>query len=730
MQKINLSVTGMTCTVCANSIERFLRDEKGVEEVSVSYGNTSVYLHYDEKVISLEKISTIIQTLGYTLILPSLDSDEKAQEKQRIQFDKLKKNTIGAFVFAFPLFVISMFFMEWKWSGWFAWVLTTPLLTVFGRHFFINAWRQIKKRTTSMDTLVALSTGIAYLYSVFNLLNPSFFSQRGIEPHLYFEAAGIIIAFILLGKWLEERAKHVTSSAIRQLMELRPSDVWVIDENNVEKRVALSLVEKGMKILVKPGDYIPVDGTVIDGNSYVDESSITGEPIPVLKDKDTQVYTGTLNQNGSFVLIAEKIGGETVLARIIEMVKSAQGSKAPVQKLVDRIASVFVPVVIVIALVSAVSWWIFATDNNFALGLNALVTVLVIACPCALGLATPTAIVTSIGTAAKIGVLIKDAEAIGVLAKVTDLITDKTGTITLGKPEVREVHFIDSTTEGDKAVFYQMETQSEHPLATAVVHYFDSIGVSKCTLDAFESHTARGVSGVLGNDNYFIGNHLFVSELNASGSSEISSNIKELTFSTVYFMKNSKVVGVMTLEDAIKPTSKQAFKLLKEQGVQLHMLTGDGEFTAKRVAKEMEINRVKFECTPSDKGLYIADLQQNGAVVAMVGDGINDSEALALADVSIAMGKGADIAKDVAKITLLNSDLELIPSMRRLAQKTMKIIHQNLFWAFIYNVLSIPIAAGVLIPITGFQLNPMIAGGAMALSSVSVVLNSLRLKKI
>jgi P-type Cu2+ transporter len=730
MQKINLSVTGMTCTVCANSIERFLRDEKGVEEVSVSYGNTSVYLHYDEKIISLEKISTIIQTLGYTLILPSLDSDEKAQEKQRIQFDKLKKNTIGAFVFAFPLFVVSMFFMEWKWSGWFAWILTTPLLTIFGRHFFINAWRQIKKRTTSMDTLVALSTGIAYLYSVFNLLNPSFFSERGIEPHLYFEAAGIIIAFILLGKWLEERAKHVTSSAIRQLMELRPSDVWVIDENNVEKRVALSLVEKGMKILVKPGDYIPVDGTVIDGNSYVDESSITGEPIPVLKDKDTQVYTGTLNQKGSFVLIAEKIGGETVLARIIEMVKSAQGSKAPVQKLVDRIASVFVPVVIVIALVSAVLWWIFATDNNFALGLNALVTVLVIACPCALGLATPTAIVTSIGTAARIGVLIKDAEAIGVLAKVTDLITDKTGTITLGKPEVREVYFIDSIKEEDKAVFYQMETQSEHPLATAVVHYFDSFGVKNCTLNTFDSYTGRGVSGTLSGDNYFIGNHLFVSELNASGISEMLSNIKELTFSTVYFMKNSKVVGVMTLEDTIKPTSKQAFKLLKEQGVQLHMLTGDGEFTAKRVAEEMEINRVGFECTPSDKGLYIADLQQNGAVVAMVGDGINDSEALALADVSIAMGKGADIAKDVAEITLLNSDLELIPSMRRLAQKTMKIIHQNLFWAFIYNVLSIPIAAGVVIPITGFQLNPMIAGGAMALSSVSVVLNSLRLKKI
>lgn len=729
MQSENLHVTGMTCTACSNSIERFLKDEKGIQRVEVSYANASVFLEFDPQTISLERISQLVESLGYSLILPSEQADDRARELQEREFIKLQRNTIGAFIFAVPLFVIGMFFMHWHIGGWVSLVLATPLLTVFGRNFFIHAWKQAIKGATSMDTLVAVSTGTAYLFSVFNLLYPSFLKSRGIEPHLYFEAAGVIIAFILLGKWMEERAKSSTSTAIRQLMELQPETLWILDENGNQQQISTSKVERGMKIVIKPGDKIPVDGSVLDGDSYIDESTITGEPVAVLKSIGGKVYTGTLNQKGSLIICAEKIGSETVLAQIIEMVRHAQGSKAPVQHLVDKISAVFVPMVIIVALISASAWWIFAAENNFALGLNAFVTVLVIACPCALGLATPTAVVTSIGSAARMGVLIKDAEAIERLATITDLIVDKTGTLTEGHPVVKNAIFTESVSNQELALFHEMETRSEHPLAAAVVDYFNEKEHARQIPDTFESITARGVRATLGDTTFFIGSHLLVSEVKAQGADNLKSQLHDDAGTIIYFIRNIEVVGVMAIEDAIKINSKEAITNLKREGIRIHMLTGDAQKSASKVAHEVGIDLVKADCSPEEKRDYVLQLQEKGMIVAMVGDGINDSAALAQSDVSIAMGKGADVAKDVAKITVLSSDLLAIHSAYHLSQRTVKIVRQNLFWAFIYNVLSIPIAAGVLIPLYGFMLNPMLAGGAMALSSVSVVTNSLRLRK-
>lgn len=729
MEKENLHVTGMTCTACANSIESFLKHEEGVNKIEVNYANSSVLLEYEPEKITLEQITEIVGDLGYGLILPTEDAERQAREEHQKHFKTLQRNTIGAFIFAFPLFVIGMFFMNWHPGGWISWVLATPLLFLFGRDFFVHAWKQALKGTTSMDTLVAVSTGTAYLYSVFNLLYPSFFSERGIEPHLYFEASGVIIAFILLGKWMEERAKGATSTAIRQLMELQPDSLWILDGDGNQKEIPTSRVEKGMKVVVKPGDKIPVDGRVTDGDSYVDESTITGEPIAVFKEAGDTVFTGTLNQKGSFVIEATKVGSETVLAQIIEMVKQAQGSKAPVQRLVDKVSAIFVPTVMIIAVVSAVAWWIFGTENSFAVGLNAFVTVLVIACPCALGLATPTAVVTSIGSAARLGVLIKDAEAIERLSEVTDLIVDKTGTVTEGHPVVQEVYFDGSVTDEEKRLFHEIESRSEHPLAHAVVNYFSANQVEKITPDSFESITARGVKAIKEDKEYYVGSHLLVDELGAEGGTVLREQLQDQARTLIYFIRQGKVIGVMAIDDAIKPHSAEAIHKLQQKGVTIHMLTGDSVKTAKRVAENVGIDVVKADCSPSDKGAYIRQLQSEGKVVAMVGDGINDSEALAQSDVSVAMGKGADVAKDVAKITILSSDLLLIPAAYGLSKKTVKIIRQNLFWAFIYNVLGIPVAAGVLIPINGFMLSPMIAGAAMALSSVSVVTNSLRLRK-
>ena len=583
-----------------------------------------------------------------------------------------------------------------------------------------------------MDTLVALSTGIAWLFSAFNTLYPEFWHQRGLHAHVYFEAAAVVIAFISLGKMLEEKAKSNTSSAIKKLMGLQPKTVTLILEDDKTEEIPVSQVKAGYILLVKPGDKIPVDGIVSTGESFVDESMITGEPMPVEKKKGEKVFAGTINQRGSFQFKAEKVGGETLLSQIIKMVQDAQGSKAPVQKLVDKIAGIFVPVVIGIAILTFILWMVLGTDNAFTHGLLTAVTVLVIACPCALGLATPTAIMVGVGKGAVHNILIKDAESLELAHKVNAVILDKTGTITEGRPTVDEMLFVEGADEDAlKQVLLAIEMQSEHPLAEAVVKHLDAAQVIGVKLNSIESITGQGVTSVYKNKVYLVGNAKLLSDKGVKLDIHLQkqkAQWQQQAKTVVSFVEDNNVVAIIAIADKIKPTSKDAIRQLQNQGIEVFMLTGDNHQTAAAIAKEAGLQHFTAEVMPADKAAFVKELQRQGKIVAMVGDGINDSHALAQADVSIAMGRGSDIAMDVAKMTLITSDLNSIPKALKLSRQTVRTIKQNLFWAFIYNLIGIPLAAGILYPINGFLLDPMIAGAAMALSSFSVVSNSLRLK--
>jgi Cu2+-exporting ATPase len=583
-----------------------------------------------------------------------------------------------------------------------------------------------------MDTLVALSTGIAFLFSAFNTINPNFWHARGIHPHVYFEAAAVIIAFISLGKLLEEKAKSNTSSAIKKLMGLQPKTVRVLIDGK-EQELPVAEVLPNHIILVRPGEKIPVDGIVTTGSSYVDESMITGEPVPVQKEKDSKVFAGTVNQKGSFQFLALKVGNDTMLAHIIKMVQEAQGSKAPVQKLVDKIAGIFVPVVIGIAILTFIVWLVAGGDNAFTNALITSVTVLVIACPCALGLATPTAIMVGIGKGAENNILIKDAESLELAYKVDAVILDKTGTITEGKPVVSQMTWLPGKANNQelKRILYSLEVQSEHPLAEAVINELKKEQVMAADVKQFESLTARGVTGLHNNNRYYVGNKQLIDEKRIAIDAALLQQAEQLqqqANTVIYFAGQQQVLAIIAIADKIKATSPNAIRQLQQMGIEVYMLTGDNEQTAAAIAKETGLTHYSASMLPAGKADFVKKLQQQNKVVAMVGDGINDSHALAQADVSIAMGKGSDIAMDVAKMTLITSDLQSIPKALVLSRKTVRTIKQNLFWAFIYNMIGIPLAAGVLYAFNGFLLNPMIAGAAMALSSVSVVTNSLRLK--
>ncbi|HEY8972509.1 MAG TPA: copper-translocating P-type ATPase, partial [Puia sp.] len=579
----------------------------------------------------------------------------------------------------------------------------------------------------NMDTLVALSTGISYLFSVFNTLFPDYWHERGLHAHVYFEASAVVVAFILLGKLLEERAKARTSSAIKKLMGLQPNTVAVVSDDGVVKEVPLADVRPGDRLLVRPGDKIAVDGRVVEGSSYVDESMISGEPVAVAKTRGNSVFAGTINQKGSFRYTAEKVGGDTLLAHIIQMVQEAQSSKAPVQKLVDKVAGVFVPVVIGLAIISFLAWWIWGGDNGLTYGLLSLVTVLVIACPCALGLATPTAIMVGVGRGAEQGILIRNAESLEQAYKVNAVVVDKTGTLTVGKPVVTDIYEL---IPGKRDILLSLEQASEHPLASAVAVYLEQ-GGRPVRITEVESLTGKGIRGRYEGQMYWVGSRQLMNEVGVGLSKELEQWVEERNAAAqtvVFFSDDWSVLAVLAIEDSIKVSAKAAVDGLKREGVEVHMLTGDGFRTAAAVAARIGIDSFKAEVSPAEKASYIKALQQQGKVVAMAGDGINDSQALAQADVSIAMGTGSDIAMDVAGITLLSEDLSRLPAAIRLSRATVRTVRQNLFWAFIYNLIGIPIAAGALYPVNGFLLNPMIAGAAMALSSVSVVSNSLRLK--
>lgn len=731
LAKHSFPVLGMSCAACAVSVESMLKSVAGVQDAAVNYANQTAWAEYG-KDVKTEDLQNAIRAIGYDLIIDSEDPQAEQQKAQERDYEQLKKRTIWAAALSVPVVIIGMFFMNMPYANWIMMALSFPVVFVLGRKFFVNAFNQARFGKANMDTLVALSTGIAFIFSFFNTVYPEFWHTRGVHPHVYYEAAAVVIAFISLGKLLEESAKSNTSSAIKKLMGLQPKTVRAIVDG-IESEIPVSQVQVGYVIVVKPGEKIPVDGVLVSGNSFVDESMISGEPVAVEKKVGEKVFAGTINQKGSFRFEAQKVGGDTILAQIIRMVQEAQGSKAPVQKLVDKIAGIFVPVVIGIAVLTFVVWMIFGGENAFTHALLTSVTVLVIACPCALGLATPTAIMVGVGKGAENNILIKDAESLELAHQVNVVILDKTGTITEGKPAVTNIVWGKTSEQQQfvKQVLYAMEAQSEHPLAEAVVTVLKEQGVENTTLDQFESITGLGVKAFKNGTAYFVGNKKLMDQQGIAWGQDIVSESEKWqneAKTVIYFGADNKVLAVLAIADKIKANSKTAIETLQNRGIDVYMLTGDNNQTASAVAKQVGLLHYKAEVMPSEKADFVKELQTQGKIVAMVGDGINDSQALAQADVSIAMGKGSDIAMDVAKMTLITSDLNLVPKALMLSGKTVKTIRQNLFWAFIYNLIGIPIAAGLLYPINGFLLDPMIAGAAMALSSVSVVSNSLRLK--
>ena len=732
-------VLGMSCASCAARIEKTLNRQSGVKIAAVNYASATATVEYDPKNCSSEALQQAVQAAGYDLLI-NRDGNtlEEAEEAHNKKFTTLKLRTVWAVILSLPVVIIGMFFMDMPYANPIMWTLSTPIVFWLGRGFFSSAWKQLRHGSANMDTLVAISTGTAYLFSLFNMLFPDFWLSRGIHPHVYFEAASVIIAFILLGRLLEEKAKGNTSTAIKKLMGLQPKTVTVV--GNEERIVPIEQIRPGDIILVKPGERIAVDGIVTEGSSYVDESMLSGESVAVSKQKDAKVFAGTINQKGSFRFRAEKVGTDTLLAKIIHMVQDAQGSKAPVQQLVDKIAGIFVPTIIGIAVLAFIVWMMLDGTGGFTHGLLAFVTVVIIACPCALGLATPTAIMVGIGKGAERGILIKDAESLEIAKKVNTVVLDKTGTVTEGKPVVSKLVWNTPTTTPNPSIsskdvlpdiFYSLEKLSEHPLADAVVNHLKE-SASIDDIQDFETITGKGVKGRTQGRIYFVGNLKLLEENRIAISRSLREEATRLTAkaqTVIWFADEENALAIAGITDRIKETSIRAVDELRATGIEVHMLTGDNETTAREIARKAGIAHYQASVLPQDKAAFISRLQAEGRKVAMVGDGINDSAALAQADLSIAMGGGSDIAMDVAKMTIISSDLTKIPEALRLSRLTARTIRQNLFWAFIYNIVGVPIAAGILYPINGFLLNPMIAGAAMAFSSVSVVSNSLLLKR-
>ncbi len=725
--KRSFPVQGMGCAACVARVEGALKGAPGVCDASVSLASNSALVEFDNAVTTPEALRKAVQDAGYDLLTEGSEDEAEADAEaaREASFRQLKQDTILAAALAALVMLIGMGFKDFPLKGFLLWALATPVVFWCGRRFFKAGFSAVRHGSANMDTLVALSVSISYLFSVFNLLFPGVWTSRGLQPHLYFESSTMIVAFILLGRLLEERAKHSTTAAVRGLMGLQAQ--------GAEAR-------PGELVLIKPGQRIGVDGVVADGASYVDESTLTGEPMPVVKQKGDRVYAGTFNQNGALNVVAEKVGGDTVLSAIIRMVRDAQGSKAPIQHLVDKIAAVFVPVIIGISILTLLAWIFLAPEDGVTLGLLAMVAVLVIACPCSLGLATPTAIIAGIGKAASQGILIKDAESLQVASRVDAIVMDKTGTLTEGKPSVVESVWdpslaleADGVARDLRDVLFSLEKQSDHPLAESVCASLR--GCSQLPVKDFEALLGRGICGTVEGTRYYVGNLDLLQTVMPEGVS-ISPLLEESLqlwmdqgYMVTLLFDAKRLYAVLALSDNLRDSAVQAVKVLQEHGLEVHMLTGDNEVSARRTALETGIRHVQAHVLPEDKVRYVAQLQAEGKKVAMVGDGINDSAALAQADLGIAMGSGSDIAIHTAQVTVVSSDLGKIRQLIRLSRKTVSVIRENLFWAFFYNLAAVPIAAGVLYPFTGWLLNPMIAAACMALSSICVVTNSLRLRK-
>lgn len=745
MDTVTIKLRGMSCASCANSIEDAIRSVPGVSNSSVNFGAEQATITYNPRKTDIEKIQEAIEAAGYSSY--SLQSQEMvtgeddAQKAARTaeSRDLLRKVVVGG-VISLLLIVGSLrmmtglnlpFIPTWLSNQWLQLVLTAPVQFWCGYSFYINSWKALKRHAATMDTLIALGTSAAYFYSVFATLFPNFFINQGLMPEVYYETAAVVITLILLGRLFENRARGQTSLAIRQLIGLQARDARVI-RNGQEMDIPISSVRIDDVILVRPGEKIPTDGEVIEGASTIDEAMVTGESVPVVKQPGDEVIGATINKTGSFKFRATRVGKDTVLAQIVQLVQQAQGSKAPIQRLADSVTGWFVPVVIAVAIATFVIW--FNIMGNLSLALITTVGVLIIACPCALGLATPTSVMVGTGKGAENGILIKGAESLELAHKIQTIVLDKTGTITEGKPTVTEFVTIRGTANGNELKLLQLtaavERNSEHPLAEAVVRYASSQQVNLVEAKNFLAIAGSGVQGIVSDRLVQIGTQRWMEELGIDTRRlQHHKETWETAGKTVVLIAiDGEILGIMGIADAVKPSSVEAVRALQRLGMEVVMLTGDNRSTALAIAREVGIKRVLAEVRPDQKAATIQKLQSAGKIVAMVGDGINDAPALALADVGMAIGTGTDVAIAASDITLISGDLRGIAVAIQLSRATMRNIRQNLFFAFIYNVAGIPIAAGILFPIFGWLLNPIIAGGAMAFSSVSVVTNALRLR--
>ena len=718
MEKRIVPVLEMSCAVCAATVEKTVSELPGVAEATVNFAANTLQVVYDSKKISLSDIRAAVQAAGYDLVV-SDNAEADAADAEHKHYVDMKHRTAGAWIFGLPVMALSMWIHEpsavWTWV---LLLLTLPVLYL-GRSFYVSGWKAARQGRANMDTLVMLSTSVSFLFSLFSTVYPRFWISLGLVPHVYYEAVAMIIAFVLTGKLLEARAKQSTSASIRSLMGLQPKTARLVEADGTERDVPIGMLRPGNRVSVRPGEKIPVDGVLLEGSSYVDESMISGESEAVAKQPGDRVLAGTLNQRGAFYLNVEASGADTVLSRMVRMVREAQGSKAPVQGIVDKVSAIFVPVVIALSLLTFVIWIAVAGWNMFPYALLSAVSVLVIACPCALGLATPTALTVGIGKGAQQHILIKDASALENMCRVSAVVLDKTGTLTEGSPRVVG-EWLSPDFDRYAPVLLAAEMRSEHPLALSLAETLWQRGYRPADdLADFESVTGRGVTCSCGGFSFWVGNQALAEErlpgVDLPGGY------------TVYFGNDRELLALFEVKDALKPTSREAVARLKQCGIEVYMLTGDKESAAAEVARATGIDHYRWGVLPDDKERFVLELQQAGKCVAMVGDGINDSQALARADVSVAMGKGTDVAMDVAMVTLMNSDLLLLPRAVMLSRKTVRIIRENLFWAFGYNVVCIPVAAGILYPM-GVLLTPMWASAAMAFSSVSVILNSLRLR--
>lgn len=730
LTKKNIRVKGMSCSACAVNVENTLKKQAGVKVAVVNFADNLAYIEYDPEAVSLDFLKNKVKESGYDLF-PENTTEEELQKAEEKEFLSLRNKLIVAAIFSAPVFIISMFFMDH--GGALHYILMTlclPVIFYSGSLFYRNAFKQALHFSANMDTLVALSTGFAFIFSVFNTIFPSVLVKNGLEPHVYFESAAVIITFILLGKLLEHRARKKASVSIRQLISLQPKTCIII-QGGLEVIVPVTEIQPGDDVIVKAGGKVPVDGRIKTGHSFIDESMITGEPIPVEKEPGCDVYAGTINQNKMIVVTAEKPGNETLLSQIIGMVKEAQSQKAPIQKTADRIAGIFVPSVLVIATLTFILWMIFGQQPALMNAFVATITVIIIACPCALGLATPTALIAGIGKASVNGILIRNATVLEKANRIDALVLDKTGTLTTGKAIVQDILWTVYNDPGMAcSILYTMEAGSGHPLAKTITSKLMNEVVEKVTVTDIEEVPAKGIKCSHEGIVYFAGNDKMLNDFSVTlkeSESAYAERFSKEGKTIVYFGQENSLSGIIIIADEIRETSASAVHQLKQQGIQVFMLTGDEPRAAAFMAEQAGIDFFKAGMLPAEKAGFIKDLQLQGLRVAMAGDGINDAVAMAQANLGIALAGGSDIAIENADMILMKSDLQHIVKALEISKLTLRFIRQNLFWAFAYNIITIPVAAGILFPFTGFLLNPMIAGAAMSMSSVSVVANTLRL---